>query len=66
MNTSNNVNVAYEHLAVADSEAAKIAVVSLDRGDKLNGLTLEMLTELSAVARKLAADRDLRGVILRI
>ncbi|MBS5166597.1 MAG: crotonase/enoyl-CoA hydratase family protein [Corynebacterium sp.] len=42
-----------------------MAVVSLDRGDKLNGLTLEMLTELSAVARKLAADRDLRGVILR-
>lgn len=37
----------------------------MDRGDKLNGLTLEMLTELSAVARKLAADRDLRGVILR-
>ncbi|EEB63372.1 crotonase/enoyl-CoA hydratase family protein [Corynebacterium amycolatum] len=65
MSTSNNVNVTYEHLAVADSEAAKIAVVSLDRGDKLNGLTLEMLTELSAVARKLAADRDLRGVILR-
>lgn len=65
MSTRNNVNVAYEHLAVADSEAAKIAVVSLDRGDKLNGLTLEMLTELSAVARKLAADRDLRGVILR-
>ncbi|OFJ57080.1 enoyl-CoA hydratase [Corynebacterium sp. HMSC076C10] len=65
MSTSNNVNVTYEHLAVADSEAAKIAVVSLDRGDKLNGLTLEMLTELSAVARKLATDRDLRGVILR-
>ncbi|WP_048731275.1 crotonase/enoyl-CoA hydratase family protein [Corynebacterium amycolatum] len=65
MSTSNNVNVTYEHLAVADSEAAKIAVVSLNRGDKLNGLTLEMLTELSAVARKLATDRDLRGVILR-
>lgn len=65
MSTSNNVNVTYEHLAVADSAAAKIAVVSLDRGDKLNGLTLEMLTELSAVARKLATDRDLRGVILR-
>ena len=47
MNTSNNVNVAYEYLAVADSEVAKIAVVSLDRGDKLNGLTLEMLTAVS-------------------
>nr|WP_120491587.1 crotonase/enoyl-CoA hydratase family protein [Corynebacterium lactis] len=48
-----------------ESEGAKIAIVSLDRADKINGLTLPMLQELSRVARELARDRDLRGVILR-
>lgn len=70
MSTRNNVTVTYESLpaakaAAAGASEAKIAVVSLDRGEKLNGLTLDMLGELSAVARKLAKDRDLRGVILR-
>ncbi|MDO5029986.1 MAG: crotonase/enoyl-CoA hydratase family protein [Corynebacterium sp.] len=62
MNTRNYVTVAYESLSAGEE---KIAIVSLDRPKKLNGLTLETLNELSAVARRLADDRDLRGVILR-
>ena len=41
-----------------------IARVWLDRPDKLNGLTLPMLRELAATARRLSHDRTLRAVIL--
>ena len=42
----------------------EVAHVWLDRPDKLNGLTLEMLTELGATSRRLARDRTLRAVVL--
>jgi enoyl-CoA hydratase/carnithine racemase len=41
-----------------------IARVWLDRPDKLNGLTLPMLRELAATARRLSRDRSLRVVII--
>ncbi len=41
-----------------------VARVALDRPDKLNGLTLEMLDDLVATGRRLRADRTLRAVIL--
>ncbi len=41
-----------------------LAHVWLDRPDKLNGLTLEMLAELAATSRRLARDRTLRAVVL--
>jgi enoyl-CoA hydratase/carnithine racemase len=41
-----------------------LAHVWLDRPDKLNGLTLEMLAELAATSRRLARDRSLRAVVL--
>ncbi|MDV3223063.1 crotonase/enoyl-CoA hydratase family protein [Intrasporangium sp.] len=41
-----------------------VARVELNRPDKLNGLTLEMLDSLVATARRLRADRSLRAVIL--
>ena len=41
-----------------------VARVWLDRPDKLNGLTLEMLAELAATSRRLAKDRSLRVVVL--
>ena len=41
-----------------------VARVWLDRPDKLNGLTLEMLAELSDTARRLRKDRGLRAVVL--
>ena len=41
-----------------------IAQVWLDRPDKLNGLTLDMLGELVAVSKRLRQDRSLRAVIL--
>ena len=42
----------------------EVAQVWLDRPDKLNGLTLEMLAELAATSRRLARDRTLRAVVL--
>ena len=42
----------------------EVAHVWLDRPDKLNGLTLEMLAELGATSRRLARDRSLRAVVL--
>lgn len=59
---TSHVTVRFEHLL---DDAAKIAVVSLSRAEKLNGLTLDMLKQLSEVARELGRDLDLRGVILR-
>ena len=41
-----------------------LAHVWLDRPDKLNGLTLEMLAELVATSHRLARDRTLRAVVL--
>jgi len=41
-----------------------LAHVWLDRPDKLNGLTLEMLAELAATSRRLGKDRTLRAVVL--
>jgi enoyl-CoA hydratase/carnithine racemase len=41
-----------------------VATVTLDRPEKLNVLTLEMLDELSGIAAQLDADRSLRCVIL--
>jgi enoyl-CoA hydratase/carnithine racemase len=41
-----------------------VARVWLDRPDKLNGLTLEMLGELAATSRRLRRDRTLRAVVL--
>ena len=41
-----------------------VARVWLDRPDKLNGLTLDMLSELVATSRRLRKDRTLRAVVL--
>ncbi len=41
-----------------------VARVWLDRPDKLNGLTLDMLAELVAVSRRLREDKTLRAVVL--
>jgi enoyl-CoA hydratase/carnithine racemase len=41
-----------------------VARVTLDRPDKLNGLTLGMLDDLVATGRRLRADRSLRAVVL--
>jgi enoyl-CoA hydratase/carnithine racemase len=41
-----------------------VARVWLDRPEKLNGLTLDMLAELVAVGRRLRDDRTLRAVVL--
>lgn len=41
-----------------------VAQVRLDRPDKLNGLTLEMLDELVRTARRLREDREVRAVLL--
>ncbi len=41
-----------------------VARVWLDRPDKLNGLTLDMLAELVATSRRLRKDRTLRAVVL--
>jgi enoyl-CoA hydratase/carnithine racemase len=42
----------------------QVAHVALDRPDKLNGLTLDMLGDLAATARRLRGDRTLRAVVL--
>ena len=44
--------------------AEGVARVQLSRPDKLNALTLDMLDDLVATARRLRADRSLRAVIL--
>jgi len=41
-----------------------VARVWLDRPDKLNGLTLDMLAELVATGRRLRSDRTLRAVVI--
>jgi enoyl-CoA hydratase/carnithine racemase len=42
----------------------RVAQVTLNRGDKYNGLDLPMLRGLVEVARRIEADRDVRAVIL--
>ena len=41
-----------------------VADVRLDRPDKLNGLSLDMVHDLGATARRLRRDRSLRAVVL--
>lgn len=41
-----------------------VARVWLDRPDKLNGLTLDMLAELVATSRRLRKDKSLRAVVI--
>jgi enoyl-CoA hydratase/carnithine racemase len=41
-----------------------VARVWLDRPEKLNGLTLDMLAELAATSRRLRKDRTLRAVVI--
>lgn len=53
------VTISYEEI-----DGARIAVVSLNRPAKLNGLTMAMLRGLDDAAKTLRRDRDLRGVIL--
>jgi enoyl-CoA hydratase/carnithine racemase len=53
--------------AILESDAtggARIADVRLNRPDKLNSLTLDLLDALQATAESLAGDLDLRGVLL--
>lgn len=52
------VTISYEEI-----DCARIAVVSLNRPAKLNGLTMAMLRGLDEAAKTLRRDRDLRGVI---
>lgn len=52
------VTISYEEI-----DGARIAVVSLNRPSKLNGLTMAMLRGLDDAAKALRRDRDLRGVI---
>ena len=52
------VTISYEEI-----DGARIAVVSLNRPAKLNGLTMAMLRGLDDAAKSLRRDRDLRGVI---
>jgi enoyl-CoA hydratase/carnithine racemase len=49
---------------VTTTVADGIAQVRLNRPDKLNALTLDLLDELVATARRLSEDRDLRAVVI--
>lgn len=49
---------------VTHATAAGIAQVRLNRPEKLNALTLDLLAELASVARELARDKTLRAVVL--
>ncbi len=42
-----------------------IAIVSLNRPDKYNGLDMPMFESIAKVARRLKRDRSIRGIILR-
>jgi enoyl-CoA hydratase/carnithine racemase len=46
------------------SPADGVAMITLNRPDRLNAMTVTMFAELEAVARELADDRELRVVIL--
>jgi len=49
---------------ILDRDGARLADVRLNRPDKLNSLTLDLLEQLQATAESLAEDRELRGVLL--
>lgn len=49
---------------IRETEHGRVAVVRLDRPEKLNALTLETLDQLVAAARRLRRDRSLRAVVL--
>ena len=49
---------------ILEREGARLADVRLNRPDKLNSLTLDLLEQLQAVAESLAGDLTLRGVLL--
>ena len=53
----------YETL-VLESPAAGVLVVTLNRPDRLNAMTVVMFGELESVARAVGDDRDIRVVIL--
>ena len=46
-------------------ELENIAYITLDRPEKLNGLTLEMLRDLTRYSKEIAADRSIRAVIVQ-
>ncbi len=49
---------------ILESDGARIADVRLNRPDKLNSLTLDLLEQLQACAESLAEDLSLRGVLI--
>jgi enoyl-CoA hydratase len=49
---------------VINERQGSTAIIRLNRPDKLNALSGEMMSELSEVFEQLADDRDLRAVIL--
>ncbi|HXO11055.1 MAG TPA: enoyl-CoA hydratase-related protein, partial [Mycobacterium sp.] len=53
----------YETLLL-ESPAAGVLVVTLNRPDRLNAMTVIMFGELESVARAVGDDRDIRVVIL--
>lgn len=51
-------------LDLRDGPSGRIAYVTLNRPDKLNGLDLPMMRALVDVPRRIARDRDVRAVVL--
>ncbi|HMF28410.1 MAG TPA: enoyl-CoA hydratase-related protein, partial [Candidatus Cybelea sp.] len=51
--------------AIAVEREGEIAVVTMNRPEKRNALSLQMMRELDAVLAELATDRAVRAVILR-
>lgn len=60
--SSNNSNVTFTR---GTGDLANIGYITLDRPDKLNGLTLEMLRDLMHISKEIRADRALRAVIVQ-
>jgi 2-(1,2-epoxy-1,2-dihydrophenyl)acetyl-CoA isomerase len=54
--------MAYETIQV--TRDGNVVTVTLNRPDRLNALTIELLTELHAAARDIAGDRSIRAAIL--
>ncbi|MBC2682437.1 crotonase/enoyl-CoA hydratase family protein [Corynebacterium anserum] len=48
-----------------EQDLQDVAYVTLERPDKLNGLTLKMLRDLIRVSKRIKADRTIRAVIIR-
>ena len=51
-------------LDVRDTDGGKVAYVTLNRAAKYNGLDPAMMRALVAVPKRIAADRDIRAVVL--